>query len=92
MKSGALPRPAVDCDLPGVLGDDPVGDRQPESSATRLSRFGCSLSSKKWIVNLIDMLRRNARTGIAYSYFHRRAVGSLYTQRAALYAHGVLGI
>src|SRR5215470_19630014 len=76
MKGGALARQAVHPYLPCVFLDNSVRHRQSQAGAARLAFARCVLGCKKWIVDTVDVLRRNAGSGVADTYIHTCTVRS----------------
>src|SRR5512132_2950223 len=73
---------AVHLDLAGVLLDDAVGDREPESGAAALSLAGSVLRRKKWVVDAADMFLRDAAAAVADDHVHAIAVLRGHRQRS----------
>src|SRR5579872_7028373 len=91
MKRRALSRMAFHPDLARVLLDDAVSHRETQPGAPGLAFARGVLGGEKWIVNLVDVLGRDARAGIAYAHPNRCAVGGGDAQGSAS-GHGVFGV
>ena len=64
MKGSADSEGALDVDLSGMFLNDAVADRKTEARAATLSWFRRRFSSEKWIVNTLEMLGGDSRTGV----------------------------
>src|SRR6202451_429291 len=90
-KRGSGARVTFDANFSRVLLDDAVGNRKAQPGAAALAFLRRSLGSKEWIVDSVDVLRRNARPTVGHLHAHRTAVGGGDTQRSAA-RHGIFGI
>src|SRR5262249_6180800 len=91
VEGGAAASVAFHRDLACVLLDDPVGNGKAETRAPRLALARRGLSGEKGIVDLVDMLRRNAPARIAHAHVHATAIDRRDAQRSPA-RHGVLGV
>src|SRR5260370_6797816 len=81
---------AFDANLAGMFLDDAVSHRESQAGAAVLPLFGRGLRREEWIVNALDVFRRDARPGIGHPHTHHVAVGGRNVQLAAA-RHGVFG-
>src|SRR5208282_3243128 len=83
--------PAFHFDLPGVLLNDSVGDRQPQPRAPVLAFARSRLGGEERIVNAVNVLLRDSRARIRHYHADSVSVGGSDAQRPAA-GHGILGI
>src|ERR1700733_5672355 len=70
----ARSRIAFHSNFPRVLLDDSVRDREPQPRATVLAFLGSRLGREEWIVNALNVFRRDARAGVRHPHAHHVAV------------------
>src|SRR6185312_7541102 len=92
LERSSLARLGIHANLACMLLNDSVGDGQAKTRAPRLAFTRNVLGSKEWVINPVDVLRRNARATVANIDLHAVAVGRADMQRAALACHGVFGV
>src|SRR5580658_318009 len=90
-EGGSCARLAFYANFARMLLDDAIGDRKPKAGAARLTLARRSFRGEKRVVNTLDMLGRNARSGIRDAHAHALSVQRGHTQRTAA-GHGVFGI
>src|ERR1700756_3298282 len=73
---GARAGVALDANLARMFLDDAVGDGKPKPRATGLAFFRDGLGREERIVYPLNVLRRNARPGVAYAHADHFTIGS----------------
>src|SRR5215471_1343393 len=91
IESCALLGRALDANLASVLLNDAVGDGKPQPGAPALAILRRSLGGEKRVVNALNVLLRNAFSGIGNHHAHTTAVRSGDSQRASV-RHGIFGV
>src|SRR5580698_1864340 len=91
MKGGADAESALDVDFSGVLLNDAVTHREPETCPAALAGLGRGLGSKERVINAFEMFGRDAGSGVGDNSFDMTVGHRGNTQFASL-RHGVLGI
>ena len=89
MKRCAGANRALDMDLARVLLDDAVGDRKAKPGTAPVTRTRHGFCGEKWIVNPLQMLRRNAGTRVAHQRLDMAVGQRCYLEVAA--ARSALG-
>src|SRR5579864_1898832 len=92
LERGALARLRVHADLACMLLNDSVRDRQSKARAARLAFTRNVLGGKERVINLVDMLRRNAGAAVTDVDLDAVSVGRADVQRATFARHGVFGV
>src|SRR5580698_795684 len=77
--------------LAGVFLDDAISDRKAQAGAAGLAFARGSLGGKKRIVNALNILGRDAGSGVGHAHADALAVERGHAQRAAA-RHGIFGI
>src|SRR5205807_6095990 len=92
IKRSALARIALYPYFSCMFLNDSISYRQPKSRTARLAFSGCVLGSKERIVNLGNVLRSNAGSGIGHHDADPSVVAGLDLQGPVGACHGVFGI
>src|SRR5438270_8699376 len=92
LERGSLASLRVHADLACMLLNDSVSDRQAEARAARLAFTRNVLGGKERVINLVDMLRRNAGATVTDVYLDAVSIGRADVQRAAFARHGIFGV
>src|SRR5271169_6750074 len=90
-ESRSGPGLALHTNLAGMFLDDAVGDGKTEAGAAGLAFARRSLGGEEGIVNALNVLGSNARSGVGHADADALAVERGHAQRAAA-RHGVLGV
>src|SRR5215831_3873533 len=90
-KSRTRPRIGFHANLSGMLLNDAVSYRQTQPGASVLAFLGCRLGGEERIVNALNVLRRDAGTGVRNPHAHHLAVAGGNAQSPAA-RHRVLGV
>src|SRR5208282_4227038 len=82
---------ALDTNLASMFLDDAVGDGKAEAGAAGLACARGSLGGEEWIVNALNVFRRDARSGVGHAYADALAIERGHAQRSAA-GHCIFGI
>src|ERR1700692_1092375 len=90
-EGGAFAGAALHANMARVFLNDAVGYRKPKTGSAILAVDGRSLSREKWIVDAVNILLFNSRTGVRNANADEVAVRRSYVQHTAA-RHSVFGI
>src|SRR6185312_2179305 len=92
LERSSLARLGIHANLACMLLNDSVSDGQAKTRAPRLAFTRNVLGGKEWVINLVDVLRRNTGAAVTDVDLHGISVRRADVQRAALARHGVFGV